>query len=431
MKGFKHVFFFTLKQTFKNKTYIASFIIFVLMMALMGPISYFSSSGVAQNVDAMKVIDLGDSKIEKVILVNETPIPYGEMEMGLPAANLPSTDFAEADQPVQDLGPRDAEAIISLDEEGYHVDVILAPGSEIEVKHADDLAENVSNSLFRARLAYANTSEEGIASISQGINSNGVELEKDYLEDMEKTTSQSELMGTISAFAILIFIVASMSVSYIIASVNEEKHSKLVETLLVSVRPAALLMGKILGMMTYILSVLICGYVGSMISDKVMRSLVDMDERYSGPSFDFSIFRDYGIMGFVIMLATVILGYLISGIISGIFGSACSSDEDISSATGTCMILAVIGYAGAFLVGSMDTSMVCQIAALVPPLSFYTLPVLYVTGRVGLATLLLSYLIQLVLLGGLFFLMARVYRNLLLSDKSKPTLKRIFRSMNG
>ena len=92
MKGFKHVFFFTLKQTFKNKTYIASFIIFVLMMALMGPISYFSSSGVAQNVDAMKVIDLGDSKIEKVILVNETPIPYGEMEMGLPAANLLSTD---------------------------------------------------------------------------------------------------------------------------------------------------------------------------------------------------------------------------------------------------------------------------------------------------------------------------------------------------
>ena len=40
LQGFGNVFRFTLRQTFKNKGYLVSFVIFVLCMTLMGPIQY-------------------------------------------------------------------------------------------------------------------------------------------------------------------------------------------------------------------------------------------------------------------------------------------------------------------------------------------------------------------------------------------------------
>ena len=43
LKGFSKVFKFTLTQTFKNKAYIISLVVFVLTMSLMGPIQYFSA----------------------------------------------------------------------------------------------------------------------------------------------------------------------------------------------------------------------------------------------------------------------------------------------------------------------------------------------------------------------------------------------------
>lgn len=60
LKGFDKVFKFTLAQTFKNKAYIISFVSFVIMMALMGPIQYFSaksSSNAAKSVSDYKVSD--------------------------------------------------------------------------------------------------------------------------------------------------------------------------------------------------------------------------------------------------------------------------------------------------------------------------------------------------------------------------------------
>ncbi len=429
MRGFKHVFLFTLKQTFKNKSYIVALVIFVLMMSLMGPINYFSASGGMSVAESIEKVDLSDSGISTVVLINDTDVEFTAVDVPLAKAELASAGFEIRDS-IEGLGSHEAAVRLSLDGNAYLVDVILSKDSAISVKDADSLGDFMMDCFWEARLKDADISTEQLKNLGAGVASDGIETEKDYRESLGKTVSGSKLMQNISAFAILIFIVGTMSVSYIIASVNEEKTSKLVESLLVSVRPAALLMGKIIGMMTYVVTVLLCGYAGSMLSDYIMRNVIKVDlSRYAGPSFDFKIFRDYGIGGLVLVLVTVILGYLISGIISGVFGSACSSEEDIASATGLCMILTVVGYAGAFFIGGIDSSTLNHVAALVPPLSFYTLPVLYVCGRVSFLTVLLSYGIQLLILIGLFLLMARVYRNLILSDKAKPKISQIFRSM--
>ena len=44
LEGFSKVFKFTVRQTFKNKGYLLSFVIFVLVMTLMGPLQYLGQS---------------------------------------------------------------------------------------------------------------------------------------------------------------------------------------------------------------------------------------------------------------------------------------------------------------------------------------------------------------------------------------------------
>ena len=76
----------------------------------------------------------------------------------------------------------------------------------------------------------------------------------------------------------------------------------------------------------------------------------------------------------------------------------------------------------------MDKTVVNYLLALIPPFSYYTLPVMYIAGRVELPIVIISYVIQIALLILLVLLSAKTYRNLLLSDSSTPKLKAIFKS---
>ena len=69
-------------------------------------------------------------------------------------------------------------------------------------------------------------------------------------------------------YSILVLMLITISSSYIIRSVVEEKASRLVEFLMVSVKPLALILGKILAVMTYIFVMfavtaagLVCSYI--------------------------------------------------------------------------------------------------------------------------------------------------------------------------
>jgi ABC-type Na+ efflux pump permease subunit len=268
--------------------------------------------------------------------------------------------------------------------------------------------------------------------IFSGVSTSSVVEESNYVAEANRTVSQMNYMFYMLGFAMIIFIVISMSNSYIITSVTEEKQSKLVESLLVSVRPMALLMGKICGMMSYVVMLLVCGVIGSNISNAVMKNVFSISEsEFNNKGFNFSIFKDFGVFGAVCLLLSIVLGFLAFGTVSGLFGSTCNKTEDIQDATGNVMMITMFSYFIAIGIGVADMDILNVIASLVPPLSFFTAPVAYVTGRIGIAVLIVSYIIQILLIIGIMMLSAKSYRNLLLSDSTTPKLRTIFKSAKG
>ncbi len=458
LKGFSKVFRFTTAQTMKNKTYRATFIIFVLVMTCMGPIQYASSRAGMDAVES--TIDDGVDKvdIDNLYIVNNTDIGlamedlnelYGDDTTSDKNAEAPADDeeynadtlgidkkniaILNADEDVESilgkLGKCDGAVIITADDKGYHIKGIIADDSKIETDEIEAVTETVRGAYDIKRFESTDISEGDVSMILGGVSTDGTIDEKEFLNEENREISEDRFFMYMAGFGVLMFIVISMSTSFIIGSVTEEKQSKLVESLLVSVRPMALLLGKVCGMMTYVVLVLACGVIGSKVSQTVMKAMFDInDEEVLSTGFDLSMFTDFGGFETLLLLFSIVLGFLTFGILSGLFGSSCNKTEDIQNATGSVMIFSMLGYFSSFFVAGTDNDVISLVAGILPPFSFFTAPVAYISDRISLPILALSYLIQITVLILLLRLSAKVYRNLLFSDSSTPKFRTILKS---
>lgn len=440
LKGFDKVFKFTLAQTFKNKAYIISFVSFVIMMALMGPIQYFSaksSSNAAKSVSDYKV---SDPVAKKAIVADASGLGLGADDFKFDELGYKNIDVSVEDVMSQDttfdsiadsLGKEDMIIIIAVAQTGYQVNVIRADESDIPSDEMDTVSGYVQAQISDIKIAKSGISDEDVQLVQKGVYTNGVMSETEYNSSVSNEMSKSKLFSVLMIYSIVIMIVSTMSASYIVASVTEEKTSKLVEGLLVSVRPMALLLGKICGMMVYIISILICGFTASKISNFAIKAAFGVDVTQGVSQFDFGALFEFGAVGLVLILVSVLIVYMAFGGFSGMMGSACTKTEDVQSATGTVMGLVMTGYFGAMFAAGFDHPIVNSLACIIPPFSFYTNTVYYLAGRITLPYFALSMAIQIIVVVVILVLCAKTYRRLILNDSTKPKLIEILRALKN
>jgi len=441
MTGFGKVFKFTLTQTLKSKGLMASAIVMILMMAFMKPLMYLFA-GAGGNASKAMSATLRDIEASRMYVYNEAIVPLsgadlvvdpGDPNKGLNPENITYVGYGDStiDELIGELGPKDILIVIRPDTNGYKVNGIISDDSEIEIRSLDKATEYVQGIFEDVRKKNMGLDDETLTALSGGVNTNGVLTEADFKAEQEKTMGKGEYNGIMMAFVIIVLIVSSLASSYIVASVNEEKSSKLAESLLVSVRPMALLLGKIIAMLTFVFGTILLGVSLSMVVEKVMVSAFDMDfgAVTQGSTFNLAIFTGYGVGGFIILVVELMLALCSFGVLSGILGSACSQTEDQQSATTIVMMLAMIGYV-AGMYGGMNDDLI-TVFSLVPPVSCFTAPVAYIGGRIGIGILLASFAIQAVVLIALVILAAKTYRVLLLSDSSRPKLASILAATKG
>ena len=441
MTGFGKVFRFTLVQTLKNKGLLISAIMMILMMAFMKPMMYLFARSSGNNSAAMTAT-LRDIEADKMCVYNETAVPLsvadlvtdvGNPDKGLNPQNISYVNYGDSSivDLVEGLGPKDILIVIKTSQTGYKVNGIISDNSEVEIRSLDRATEYVQKIFDDVRKKNMGLDDESLAALASGVSKGGVMTEADYKLEQEKTMGKSEYSGIMMAFVIIVLIVSSLASSYIVASVNEEKSSKLAESLLVSVRPMALLLGKIVAMLTFVFGTILLGVSLSMVVEKIMVSGFDVDfgAVAQGSSINLAIFTGYGVVGFAVLALALMLALCSFGVLSGILGSACSQTEDQQSATTVVMMLSMIGYfAGMY--GGMNDKLI-PIFSLIPPISYFTAPVAYIGGRISLGVLLASFAIQVVVLVALVMLAAKTYRVLLLSDSSRPKLSSILAATKG
>ena len=438
-RGLDKVFKFTLRQTFKNKSYLVTFIMFIIIMAMLKPINYFSAKSGQSSFESSNTEALGNLASERILVLNDTAVDFSMLDINPLDFNNEGRDgskvieFTDIDKAklLEELCVNESAVIIEKTEESYMIKVVLAENSLVELSEADAIAAYFTNVFATARYRSAGLTEDKLAALQKGVYIGRTETQANFEASANSDIPSLTYMMFLLTFSIVSFMSTSMSTSYIIASVTEEKQNKLVESILVTVRPMALLLGKIFGMMAYVVLMLVSGILAAQITDFVMFNVIGLEKIKGGGGIDLSVFTRFGVPGSVCMVISVVLGYLIFSVLSGMLGGACSKMEDIQSATSTVMLLAMVGYMGAVAVGGMDTQLINTLSALVPPFSIYSLPVIFFSGRINLIVFILGYAIQIALLLVLVRIMAKAYRVLILADSSTPKLKTIFKAAKG
>lgn len=402
LSGTGQVYRFTLSQLLKSRANRVTLIIMVLLAAVSMPLTALLGGETPETSDT--------AGLASVRVDNRT-------DLGLDFsgdAYWADTDFSA------DAGESDAVVTITGDETGYQVAVV---GSETaDAGELSQLAETARQAVRDACLQAAGLSSRQLEALTASTGE----------ED-----SHEEGFWVQYGYSILAMILCLMSASYVIRAVVEEKDSRLVELLLVSVKPMALLAGKILAVMAFTFGWLLAMLAGLGVSCGLTAGLMGpgvLQKQLSGllaavPRVQEDLWQAAGVL--LVLLVSLGLGYLTMSLIGGVAGACCSGMEEAGEATGPVMLLTMAGYLASCVVGAVPSGPVAVFSTLCPVVSIFCAPVQFAGGNVSFWLVLASWVIQAAVIWGLLTLASRVYAGLIVHRGSRVKLRELMSMAKG
>lgn len=402
LSGTGQVYRFTLSQLLKSRANRVTLIIMVLLAAVSMPLTALLGGETPETSDT--------AGLASVRVDNRTDLALdfsGD-------AYWADTDFSAG------AGEPDAVVTITGDETGYQVAVV---GSETaDAGELSQLAETARQAVRNACLQAAGLSSRQLEALTASTGE----------ED-----SHEEGFWVQYGYSILAMILCLMSASYVIRAVVEEKDSRLVELLLVSVKPMALLAGKILAVMAFTFGWLLAMLAGLGVSCGLTAGLMGsgvLQKQLSGllaavPRVQEDLWQAAGVL--LVLLVSLGLGYLTMSLIGGVAGACCSGMEDAGEATGPVMLLTMAGYLASCVVGAVPSGPVAVFSTLCPVVSIFCAPVQFAGGNVSFWLVLASWAIQAAVIWGLLTLASRVYAGLIVHRGSRVKLRELMSMAKG
>lgn len=402
LSGTGQVYRFTLSQLLKSRANRVTLIIMVLLAAVSMPLTALLGGETPETSDT--------ASLTSVRVDNRTDLALdfsGD-------AYWADTDFSA------DAGEPDAVVTVTGDETGYQVAVV---GSEsTDAGELSQLAETARQAVRDACLRAAGLSSRQLEALTASTGE----------ED-----SHEEGFWVQYGYSILAMILCLMSASYVIRAVVEEKDSRLVELLLVSVKPMALLAGKILAVMAFTFGWLLAMLAGLGVSCGLTAGLLGpgvLQKQLSGllaavPRVQEDLWQAAGVL--LVLLVSLGLGYLTMSLIGGVAGACCSGMEEAGEATGPVMLLTMAGYLASCVVGAVPSGPVAVFSTLCPIVSIFCAPVQFAGGNVSIWLVLASWVIQAAVIWGLLTLASRVYAGLIVHRGSRVKLRELMSMAKG
>ena len=431
LTGFSKVFSFTLKSHIKNKRFIITTVAFSLILMIGITVLLFIYTGSEKNKKNYKFDDL-----DKVYVSDETGfgIPdYSAYFQAMGNKELSNVEFVEIEDCeafVKENKKKSDMIVINqyLDNDEYIIRVIS--GIDVDEKKAEQFANLLIPAFENQVYIKSGLSQEELVQILVPVDISVSRIGEEFNKTKE--------LITIIAFFIMMFLIYFMVLFYgqaICTEVSLEKTSKLVEQMLTSVTPYALLMGKILANITeailqvfiWILSAVI-GLIGGNfivmnaygLESNVVTQLFDiLKENFKGQGFSVAAI----VFSIVLMLVSIIF-YMI---FAGFAGSLVTKPEEASNMQAIFILPMVVSYMIVLMTIISGEGKVPLIMNLIPFTGAMRAPglVLVVNLSVGWGIIVLAIMIISSLL--LLWLAARIYKGLMFYSGSKLSFKNILK----
>lgn len=444
-KGWKQVFAFTFIQQIKTKSFIISTIIITLITALIAAGTNIIPAFIIEDEFGGGGI-FGDSddfdeafSVSTLYIRNETDYEFGYdfLKEEYPSLAVEAIDEATAKTKIEELKTT-TEAImmsyILISENAFVIDSYCA-GEESGIVRDDC---DVMNSLIAKNLKSQFLTFSGLSEDKLDLALNGFSTYTTVAGDTSMGMIQTILNMMVPMVSSIVLFIFIFSYSQLVAqAIAIEKASRVMEYLLTSIKPLAVIIGKILAMccvslMQFMIISIGAGF-GFIVSMPfgIMSKLDSLMSATSGIVAENSAevqqmitefegaFVNINFGFFVVVILSFVLGFLLYALIAGLAGASISKMEDLSAAIQPMSLIGVLGFYLAYmpqigLVEDNTVNPVMILAQYLPISSPFCLPSAYALGQIDLLGAILSLLILLASVILMTILVATVYEHIIL-----------------
>ena len=434
-RGMLSVYRFTLEQLVKTKSFLVSFGIMVVMAIAVFPIvSAFSNS----TTDFSEI----STNVQQIYITNETDINFEILENAfaqydnLSDIQIINTDKTE-NELIEDMSTKHEAALIlrAYEREDYGsliIDIRYDEESSVTGDDAENIGAYLSSWINDNKIELLDLSEKNADIIANGVETEIVDASFYVNENEGKTLSKTKynIVYTLLLVSYMIIIFTANMVS---GKVVEEKTNRIVEYLMTSVRPMALIIGKVLAMMTStlleMLIIMACSFVSNSISERVMGNNMIMNFINEASLEDISVIR------IILCIAMILMGIFVFSLVASLFGASVTKMEELQQNMKFYSLFIVFSFLLAFVAVEMfwisGRNILVTIVEYLPFTSVFVCPGLLLIGDMTISSALICLAILVVFAWLVLKFVSLVYESVIVMNGKTITFRDMLKIAGG
>lgn len=441
-KGWQKVFSFTFIQYIKTKSFIIGTVIMCLIVALLAVSVNILPGLLSDEEEIFADTEQEPSSTAAVYIYDNCGIFEEEDYASLTAmgVNVTETELS-ADDMLDKLVNAENEAMISVSAEeyegmviGYNVKTYYSPDADSDA--VDYISYAVAETVNYRNLINAGVAPENYAATQRSVYTTKITAGSDEWNIFESALNYFVPIVVSLVLFMLIFVYGQT----VAQSIATEKTSRVMELLLTSIRPLAVVIGKVLSMgLVCILQFLLVGCVAGAafaisapfgLGGEIMDMMSSTTE-LTGEGAEIvqaleNTVGGFGALHVLLIFVIFILGFVFYSLIAALVGASVSRMEDLPAAMQPYSILGVVGMYLAYfpVLGNLD-SMETGAASINPvqifsyyfPLSSpFALPSALLLGHLSTLEVVIAIAILAVFTALVAVLVAKVYEMIILHN---------------
>ncbi|MEG0775268.1 ABC transporter permease [Clostridium sp.] len=433
LTGWRGVFNFTLIQTLKSKAFIISYVILIVLMLISMPLIRLITTDRSSDISS-------PSPVKKVYVNNETALPDMNFSEILKDSKLSHITFEPIKEDLNMISDRiqdkEKESIIltiTESQDKYSLNFIKASDGPIGENSLQLLASAVTHQFEIFKINVLGIEDEQLTMINAKVSTNVYMADVNGVEIIREDTSISNgEYWFIYGILFIVMMVNIMASTQIATSIVTEKSTRVIEYLLTSVKPLAIMVGKIMAMLTAVLLQVISMIVILFLSNRISSVLSSNNvESVLSQYLSNDIFQNLNIINIVFCLIVIVLGMIFYATLAGVAGASISRLEEMNEGltlfTLTNIIGAYIGIGAASVLMASGLNSFVFFSLLFPLSSVFILPGALLVGKATLPIVAGAIALQVIFIILLFKFVARVYETLILHNGNKIKIKELLK----
>lgn len=434
IRGWKDVFSFTLFQTLKSKTYIVSLIIMMAIAMISMPLmNTFLLKGVAEGPEK--------SVVEKVYLYNMTLCRNLDFDSELTDGyrHIVFEDFVgdmtALETRVQEEEVNSVILFLMEDEQNCYIQFLRSPNGDVTNYELQMLGQYVQNAYTKAKIQLLGLTEEQMTFFETSVIASSSIVDTENALVLEDTSITEGEYWFIYGMMFVVLMVCILAASQVASSIVQEKSSKVIEYLLTSIRPLAVIVGKVFAMlvvvMIQLIALILAGYVSVKIGELISGKGNNAITQFMTPEMLESLNFGNIVLGLVVAGAGMVLYATLAGLCGATASRMEEAGESLTLLTMTSLIGFYIGFGAASTLMAAGDNAFVTFALIFPVSSSFLLPAALLVGKANLWIALISIAVLLISIVLMFLFVAKVYEGLILHNGSRLKFKDVLAMAKG